>query len=758
MPVQRIISVKNVGRLLNSSAYGDVTFRIYNLIFGENGRGKTTLCAIFRSLQSGDPAYIIGRRTLGEDGAPEVRILLADGPATFRNEAWDRMLPNVAVYDDSFVAENVYAGHAVDTEQRRNLFRVIIGSQGVTMARRLDEIDGQIQTKNTEIRELKAQVGRHVPPSVDPEAFLGLPADPEIDQKIADSERELQAARQADDLQRRPILSPIQLPELPQGFSARLGRTLEGVSADAEQVLVAHLQKHEMHDGEAWLARGLEHIRQDECPFCGQALAGSNLIDVYRTFFSEAYHAHKGGIAALAEQIDAVVSDRTLGTIERQLDRNETATEFWQQYCHFEPPVLPDREKLGPVLTELRQAALSLLRRNAAAPLEALKVDDSFSAADAAHHDLRIAVDRYNEALGAANASINAKKEEARGANVELVQRELNWLQATKNRHSEDAAIVCQSLVDRQAEKDELEQQKEQTRQELDQHTVQVMGAYEQRINLYLDRFNAGFTITRTTHSYRGRVASTSYHILINRTPVELGDANTPLNRPSFKNTLSAGDRSTLALAFFLTQLEREPNRDQKIVILDDPFTSQDGFRRNHTAQQIKRCGQLYGQVIVLSHDASFLKLLWDKVPPAERKALQLLRMGEADTRITEWDIEDAVRGRYAAAIDILQQYHGANEGVARQVIQQIRPVLEGYCRRVCPGHFANDALGEIVGAVRATGEADMLHPIVDDLDELNDYCRRHHHGEGGDAAEEPIDDNELGGYVRLTLRLVGCL
>jgi wobble nucleotide-excising tRNase len=334
----------------------------------------------------------------------------------------------------------------------------------------------------------------------------------------------------------------------------------------------------------------------------------------------------------------------------------------------------------------------------------------------------------------------------------------LNWLRATKNRHSEEAAIFCQSLIDRQMEKEELEQQKERTRQELDQHTLQVMGAYEQRINLYLDRFNAGFTITRTTHSYRGRVASTSYQILINRTPVELGDVNTPINRPSFKNTLSAGDRSTLALAFFLTQMEREPAREKNIVILDDPFASQDSFRRNHTAQQIKRCGQLYGQVIVFSHDAGFLKLLWDKLPPAERKALQLLRMGEADTRITEWDIEDAVRGRYVAAIDVLQQYHGANEGVARQVIQQIRPVLEGHCRRICPGRFANDALGEIVGAVRAAGEADMLYPIVDDLDELNDYCRRHHHGEGGDANEEPIDDNELAGYVRLTLRLVGSL
>jgi wobble nucleotide-excising tRNase len=32
----------------------------------------------------------------------------------------------------------------------------------------------------------------------------------------------------------------------------------------------------------------------------------------------------------------------------------------------------------------------------------------------------------------------------------------------------------------------------------------------------------------------------------------------TPTSQPSFKNTLSAGDRTTLALAFFLAQAEQD--------------------------------------------------------------------------------------------------------------------------------------------------------------------------------------------------------
>ncbi len=62
-------------------------------------------------------------------------------------------------------------------------------------------------------------------------------------------------------------------------------------------------------------------------------------------------------------------------------------------------------------------------------------------------------------------------------------------------------------------------------------------------------------------YSYSGGVASFSYQILINDTPIEIGDSSTPIDRPRLKNTLSSGDRSTLALAFFLAQLEHDPER-----------------------------------------------------------------------------------------------------------------------------------------------------------------------------------------------------
>ena len=339
------------------------------------------------------------------------------------------------------------------------------------------------------------------------------------------------------------------------------------------------------------------------------------------------------------------------------------------------------------------------------------------------------------------------------------METQLARLIAQKARHIPDVSATCQTYQSLLGEKDNLEGQKETAKAALDEHTESVIDQYGQSINRYLDRFNAGFRISTPTHDYRGRTPSSSYQILINETPVELGRADTPLAEPSFKNTLSSGDRSTLALAFFFAQLQQDPDRTQKTVVLDDPFTSQDTFRRTQTAMEIKRCGDGCAQVLLLSHDPHFLKLVWDLLPPAGRKALQLARVGEKNTTIAECNIDEMVKSRYRADVEKLQRYYSDGEGNARDVVQKIRPVLEGYCRNLYPSQFTDEnALGTIIGKIRTAGNAHPLFALDNDLEDLNEYTKRYHHGENPNAATEPIDDTELAGYVKRTLTIVGNL
>jgi len=755
MTIERLISIQNVGRFFDSKARGDVTFRRCNLLFAENGRGKTTLCSILRSLQSGDPAYVIGRRTLGSRGDPSIQIRLANDNATFSEGGWSRDCPNIAIFDGIFVSENVFAGDAVDTAQRRNLYRIIVGSEGVGMAHRLGEIDSEITAKNTEIRNARNDVERRIPAGVQFESFLALEADPEIEAKISAKQRELIAAEQTARIQERPSLQKLALPSLPEELESRLAQSIEGLSHDVEQRMAEHIRQHNMD--ESWISDG-RNYETETCPYCAQDLTGSPIVSIYKSYFSQEYDTLKAQVNDLLRQVRTTFGDRPLGEIGRIIERNEDGVEFWKQYCEIEAPSLAAPDTFLSAAERLRDAALSLLESKAAAPLEVIEVNEAFLGARRDYEALGTDLAIYNDAVDTANGQINVQKEQAQAADRAALHAELNLLAARRVRHDDETAPLVQSYKDRVDEKTSLEDEKTNIRERLDNYTAEVIGSYEQRINWYLDRFNAGFRIGGTAHSYRGRIASTTYQIVINEVPVDLGDPQTPLDQPSFKNTLSAGDRSTLALAFFLAQLEREPNPEQKVVVLDDPFTSQDSFRRNHTAQCIKSCTRMYAQVIVLSHDAGFLQLIWEKLDQSDRKALQLVRVGENNTCIREFDIEDALQPRHLSSVRILQDYYSLNEGAPLNVIQQMRPVLEGHCRRICPGQFENRSLGEIVGEVRSANEEHVLAPIVDDLEEINEYSRRYHHGENSRSSEEPIDEAELGGYVRLTLRQVGAL
>ena len=74
--LKKIIAIKNVGRFRNSAALGNPQLAKHTFIVGANGYGKTTICAVLRSLQTGDASHVLGRKTLGSTDAPTIELLL----------------------------------------------------------------------------------------------------------------------------------------------------------------------------------------------------------------------------------------------------------------------------------------------------------------------------------------------------------------------------------------------------------------------------------------------------------------------------------------------------------------------------------------------------------------------------------------------------------------------------------------------------------------------------------------------------------
>lgn len=759
--LKKIIAIKNVGRFRNSASGGDTTLAKHTFILGANGFGKTTICAVLRSLKTADAAHILGRKTLGVTDAVSIELLLAAGAVRFNGTTWNSPHSALAIFDGVFIAENVHSGEVVEIDHKRNLYRVIIGDAGVKLAEEDTKLANDSRAKTTEINALVKAIQPHVPPGMKLETFIALPRQDDIDGQITAQDSMLTAIRQAANINARAILSELTLPTMPDMFTDLLAKTLDDVAQDAEQRINEHLATHGMTaNGSNWIVQGIDHAAEESCPFCGQDIRGLPLIAAYRSVFSERYKALKDGIDAMKIKISQTFGETSLARLDTLAEQHKNGIEFWSRYCTFDAAPLAYPAGIAAAIRGLSQAALSLIDKKAHAPLEAITVDAVFTNALATYETVQAQVIALNQAILQVNALANAKKAETGTADVRTAEAALIHLKAIKMRHSEAVAAFCSDHTRLSTEKDDIDKRKVAIREQLDRHTNSVVKPYERRINHYLDAFNAGFSITETKHGYPGGVATSTYQLVINDIAVDVGDGKTPGNMPSFKNTLSAGDRATLALAFFLAHLERDGGLADKIVVFDDPFSSQDAFRRRQTINEIMKVAGQCTQVIVLSHDATFLKQVWDKCPAAERTAMNLADHRKRGSKITPIDLERACQGRTANDIDDLQTYLATGAGQVLDLIRKMRVVLETYARTTYSASFGTDDwLGDIVRKIREGGANHPAQVLYDELDQINDYTAQYHHGEDvTDITPDQIDPIELTGYTKRTLRIVNAL
>ena len=227
--LRRVIAIKNVGRFRNSATTPTHTLAKYVVGFAGNGYGKTTLCAIARSVQSGDSAPVIGRQTLGTTDGPEVDLLFADGNRRLKNGEWSSTFPKISVFDATFVSENVHSGGIVDIANKRNLYRVIIGQAGVELAERERALTEDGRATQSELTAAEKALHQICPGQISFTDFTNLLADPDIDSKIAIQRQIIGALQETEAIRARTALVPLPSPPAIQ-LDSILAKSLQTLS------------------------------------------------------------------------------------------------------------------------------------------------------------------------------------------------------------------------------------------------------------------------------------------------------------------------------------------------------------------------------------------------------------------------------------------------------------------------------------------------------------------------------------------------
>ena len=762
--ISRLQLLRNIGQFDSVNAAANIPLARLTVVYSENGRGKTTLAAVLRSLATGNPIPIAERRRLAAQNPPHVVVECSGGPpsAVFQNNAWNRTLPNVLVFDDVFIDENVHSGLAVQAHHRQNLHELILGAQAVTLSQRLQVLVSQIETHNTALRARAGAIpaADRSPFSVDD--FCALPARPDIDQAIQEAERALAAAREQDAIHNA---SSLDLLSLPAFDLAAIEQVLQQDLPALDAATLVRIQTHLAglgQGGEAWVADGMRRIPQGDggagtgtCPFCAQDLQRSPVIQHYRAYFSDAYAALKRTVSDALGAINRVHGGDAPAAFERAVRVGVERRQFWSRFCEVAEFTL-DTAVIVRNWRVAREAVVVQLTAKQAAPLERMGLSDETRILVATYEAHRSTIAILNQRIQEANRAIGVVKERAATANSTVIADDLARLKAVGARHTPATTALCDEYLRERAAKEATEQRRDEARAALEQHRTAVFPGYQTAINLYLQRFNAGFRLDSVTYANTRGGPTCNYNVVINNTSIPVGGADPAPGEPSFRNTLSSGDRNTLALAFFFASLDQDAALVNKVVVIDDPISSLDDHRALTTVQEIRRLAGRAAQVIVLSHNKPFLCRLWEGMDSTMRAALEVAR-DPAGSTVRAWDVGQDSITEHDRRHARLRDYLSSGTGDMREVARSIRQHLEAFLRVAFPEQFPpGTLLGPFRNACRhrlGTPQQVLDDRTTQELDEIVEYANRFHHDTNPAWETEAINDGELRGFVDRALR-----
>ena len=702
-------------------------FAQLSLVYARNGYGKSTMSAVVRSAAENKPEYISARRKLDATNPCLVKSTWALGSVNFNGGTWSGATPKTYVFDQDFVQQNVHVGDSVTRDIKRSLLPVVLGEEGVKLGRKVVDLDQEQRECATTRKEQANQIKQRHPSIDNVGAYCSVPIPADIDTRVAAAARAEELARQTVAVREKSAPKSIQLAGI-ETFRAVASATIDTLSGDVAARVRDHIEKHYLgSSGDRWVKYGVEHQRTEDCPFCGQSTRDVDIVEAFRAYYSEGY------ARLVADRDSAIAEVRSLlgaadSSWRATADANDKDFEFWGTVADLPlPPVLNagERDRIDAGLNALdKLLATKVTNPLAVVTLDVSEIEDAFEL-----------ISRYNSGIGQAAASIEAAKQAVQFANLPQAQTQHAKLRALVARQSEPMQTLAAEYLATETRAAKLLASKEAAQLELTTYAPATIAARQAIINALLALFGTDYRIVDAKANFVGREPNTDFAISIGNGKIAAGERSN--DKPSFKTVLSSADKTTLALAFFLTQIRADPAIGDAVIVFDDPFNSQDLARQFETSSQIRAVATQAAQVLVLSHDPRFLHMIEnDARVPMITLQLQCTQKGEGS--ITTWCSADELKDLYVRNSEIIREYAGHGTLLKNvnelTVLQAVRPFLEDYIRARFPGRFGEMVmLDAMTTAIEDAGNSDPLFACVGDLRALNEYTRPNMHG-GGQA------------------------
>lgn len=559
------------------------TFGQFNVIYGWNGTGKTTLSSLFAHLQDG--------RAITQG---EVEFELDNGDKISGSEIPHTTVPPLRVFNRDFVAKTI------ESIGQSNVAPIyFLGTESIDQQKQVEGLKKELESAHEAVTKAETAKGT-ADKALDDfciekgklirEALLGSAQHANYDKrhfreavtKLKDtspqtvplSVEQKESLRKKKELQAKPSISPVTVPtpdieELRSQTSALLEWSI------ASQVIDDLARDTGVG---TWVQQGLSLHKGDRetntCRFCGNELSAQRRAEL-EAHFNDAF-------ASFQQDIEQAISD-----IERQQQTlaGVTFPDESRFYDHLAADIQPTVvtaiktiEFINQILGRFKEA----LEGKKATPFEALTLEDIESTECSDGPSLQTAIDAVNAVIAKHEKTTSNLNDEISLA-CQALEQDYVLGALPKFDELNNSATEAETTVSTARQKPtELTNQINTIERDIVEHRRPAeelnreLGAYLGRDELQFEVKDTGYALTRG-------------------------------GQPALH--LSEGERTAIAFLYFLKALEDKAFELSKgIVVIDDPVSSLDanalfsafGYMKERT----KACHQLF----ILTHNFAFFR------------------------------------------------------------------------------------------------------------------------------------------------------
>ncbi|MFP6310327.1 AAA family ATPase [Helicobacter pylori] len=603
-------------------------FGRYNIIFGNNGRGKTSLTRAFELLISKNK-HIEKYRTISADKSPSIEFECKDGSYTIEPNS-NIGVPSfkVEIYNSDFLHNNtpfnsefglkklddgtiILEGSVLGEETKEiNQLKDYRGKVEKRQKKIKDENSAETLTakQKSEIEKYKEEIEKIrkkmtsktiqiAPDEIGINNFYKVSKDKFKYQEdaLTDLEKDFNELNEA--MKKFDGLKETKLPKDYQTIKDKL-ESLFSFDIDKEAGEVSKkIKEHIRKVGREFIEKGIKlqkEMPDNACPFCTQTIL-NGIIQDYTSYFNKSVETFNQRSLEMS------------GTLKNILDQ-WNIKEILQSFEKFEPFMKKDfsknKESLENALEQIK-VLLEKLQKEVDKK-ERAKNKEEFQKIDKKLLEIQENIQKH---VNETRKILNQKKEQKK--KLEKLKTELKESRIKKAKHdsydwqkSKREAERKLSVLDRGYERLNclLEKIDNKLKELYDQKrpNIEIINNYFKALNLPKYSLNE------------------DYRIVLNSVDLENSKA---------KMILSDGEKTTLAFAYFLARLKlfyKKEDLKNLVVVIDDPISSLDEQRIYNTSNIVAKINQeLVGealekdekaQVFVLTHNHTFMARLINMV------------------------------------------------------------------------------------------------------------------------------------------------